>query len=37
VKTEPAVLKSALECRDELAAKDSAEHLDRKKESVAVV
>jgi len=35
VKTEPAVLKSSLECCDELAAKDSAEHLDRKKESVA--
>jgi hypothetical protein len=35
VKTDLAVLKSALECRDELAAKDSAEHLDRKKESVA--
>jgi hypothetical protein len=35
VKTDLAVLKSALECRDELAAKDSAEHLDRKKERVA--
>src|SRR5882762_400293 len=34
VKTEAAVLKSMLECRDELAAKDSAEHLDRKKERI---
>ena len=35
MKTDFAVLKRALECRDELAAKDSAEHLDRKKERVA--
>ena len=35
MKTEPAVLKSAPECRDELAAKKSAEDLDRKEESVA--
>ncbi len=35
VKTDLAVLKRALECRDELAAKDSAEHLDRKEERVA--
>ena len=35
MKAELAVLKGALECRDELAAKDSAEHLDGKKEGVA--
>ena len=35
VKIEPAVLNGALECRDELAAKDSTEHFDRKKEGVA--
>jgi len=35
MKVEPAVVNGALERRDELAAKDSAEHLDRKKESVA--
>ena len=34
MKTEAAVLKSVLECRDELAAKDSAEHFDRKKERI---
>src|SRR5882762_6790008 len=34
VKTEAAVLKSVPECRDELAAKDSAEHFDRKKERI---
>lgn len=32
MKTEAAILKSVPECRDELAAKDSAEHFDRKKE-----
>jgi hypothetical protein len=35
MKVEPAVLKRALECRDELAAKDATEHFDRKKERVA--
>ena len=35
VEAELAVMKGALECCDDLAAKDSAEHLDRKKESVS--
>ena len=35
MKTELAVLESAFECRDELAAKDAAEHLDGKKEGIA--
>jgi hypothetical protein len=34
MKTEAAVLKSLPECCDELAAKDSAEHFDRKKECI---
>ena len=32
MKAEPAVLESALECGDELAAKDATEHLDGEKE-----
>ena len=35
MKAEPAILKGALECRDELAAKNAAERLDGKKEGVA--
>jgi len=35
MKAEPAVMKSALECRDELAAKDATEHSDGKKEVIA--
>src|SRR5258708_36198804 len=35
MKAEPAILKGALECRDQLAAKNAAEHLDGKKEGVA--
>src|SRR5258708_1871856 len=35
VEAELAILKGALKCRDELAAKNAAEHLDGKKESVA--
>src|SRR5467141_4489936 len=35
MKVELAVLESAFECRDEFAAKNAAEHLDRKKEGVA--
>src|ERR1022692_4916644 len=35
VEAELAVLKGALECRDELAAEDATEHLDGKKEVVA--
>jgi hypothetical protein len=35
VEAELAVMKSALECRDELAAEDPTEHRDGKKESVA--
>jgi len=35
MKVELAVMKGALEGRDELAAKDATEHLDRKKESIA--
>ena len=35
VEAELAVMKSALECHDELAAKDTTEHLDGKKEGVA--
>ena len=35
MKAELAVLEGALECRDELAAKNAAEHLDGKKEGVA--
>src|SRR5258707_1343498 len=35
VEAELAVLKGALKCRDELAAKNAAEHLDGKKEGVA--
>ena len=35
VKAELAVLEGALECRDELAAKDAAEYMDGKKEGVA--
>ena len=35
MKVEPAVVKGALECRDELAAKDATEHFDGKKEGVA--
>src|SRR5258707_15270478 len=37
MKVEPAVVNGALECRDELAAKDAAEYMDRKKEGVAWV
>jgi len=35
VETELAVLEGALKCRDELAAKNAAEHLDGKKEGIA--
>ena len=35
MKVEPAVVNGALECRDELAAKDATENFDRKKEGVA--
>jgi hypothetical protein len=35
MKAESAVMKSAPECRDELAAKDVTEHLDWKKEVIA--
>jgi hypothetical protein len=35
MKVEPAVVNGALECRDELAAKDATENFDRKKKGVA--
>jgi hypothetical protein len=35
MKVEPAVVNGALECRDELAAKDATENFDGKKEGVA--
>ena len=35
MEAEPTVMESALQCGDELAAKDAAEHLDGKKEVVA--
>src|SRR5260370_19850765 len=35
MKVEPAVVNGALECRDELAAKDATENFDGKKEVVA--